>query len=242
MKYTLEIATFNFQSGLLAAQAGADRIEVCDNMAEGGTSPSYGTIKLLKEHISIPVFAMIRARGGDFLYNEVEFAAMLKDLQLYKELGCEGIVFGFLNSDGTINKKMTRRFVEAAYPMEVTFHRAFDRSVDPLQALEDIIECGCQRILTSGQKPFAQDGIGLLKQLVDQAGERIIILPGCGVLSNNIKLLAEQTGAVELHSSAKILNPSSMKFINPLMNEILDTVSVDVEDIKKMKNELGKLA
>lgn len=242
MKYTLEIATFNFQSGLLAAQAGADRIEVCDNMAEGGTSPSYGTIKLLKEHISIPVFAMVRARGGDFLYNEIEFEAMLKDLQLFKELGCEGVVFGFLNKDGTVNKKMTSRFVEAAYPMEVTFHRAFDRSIDPMQALEDIIECGCQRILTSGQRPVAFEGITLLKQLVEQANDRIIILPGCGVLSNNIKHLAEQTGAVELHSSAKILNTSPMQFINSLMNETLDTISVNVEEIKKMKVELEKLA
>ena len=241
MNYTLEIAVFNYQSALNAANAGADRIEVCDNMHEGGTTPSYGTIKQLKRQLSIPVFAMVRARGGDFLYNESEFEVMQKDLELFKKLGCDGVVFGFLNADGTVDKIRTSRFVELAYPMEVTFHRAFDRAVDPFMAMENIIDCGCQRILTSGQKPVVDDGLSLLKELVEKAGERIIILPGSGVRSGNIKELALQTGAVELHSSARIMEPSKMQFTNELMQETLDVVNVNVEEIRKMKEELGNI-
>ena len=241
MKYTLEIAAFNLQSALLAAKAGADRIEICDNMFEGGTTPSYGTIKSLKAKLNIPVFAMVRARGGDFLYSADEFEAMEKDLELFKNIGCDGVVFGFLNADGTVDKDKTSRFVELAYPMEVTFHRAFDRANDPLKALEEIIDCGCQRILTSGQLPVATEGINLLKQLVELANDRIIILPGCGVLGNNIKTLAQQTGAVELHSSARIMQPSLMQYSNKLMQETLETVSVNVEEIIKMKQELNSI-
>jgi copper homeostasis protein len=241
MTITLEIAVFNYQSALNAAGAGADRIEVCDNMHEGGTTPSYGTIKQLKRQLNIPVFAMIRARGGDFLYSGNEFEVMQKDLELFKKLGCEGVVFGFLKADGTVDKMNTSRFVELAYPMEVTFHRAFDRAVDPFMAMEDIIDCGCQRILTSGQKPVVDEGLSLVKGLVEKAGERIIILPGSGVRSGNIKELAIQSGAVELHSSARKIERSLMQFTNELMQETLDLVSVDVEEIRKMKQELNSI-
>jgi copper homeostasis protein len=242
MTYTLEIATFNVQSALLAAKAGADRIEICDNMHEGGTTPSYGTIRLLKEKVSIPIFAMIRARGGDFCYKNEEFEVMKRDLELFKSLGCEGVVLGFLNLDGTVNKEQTRRFVDLAYPLEVTFHRAFDRAKDFLASLEDIIDCGCQRILTSGQMPIATNAMPLLKQLVEQAADRIVIMPGSGVRSGNIKSLAEHTGAVELHSSARLMQPSPMQYINGQMEETLEQVIVDVEEIAKMKKELNMLS
>lgn len=241
MTYTLEIATFNVQSALLAANAGADRIEICDNMYEGGTTPSYGTIKLLKSKLGIPLFAMIRARGGDFSYNSEEFDVMKRDLELFKTLGCEGVVLGFLNVDGTINKDQTKHFVDLAYPMEVTFHRAFDRAKDPLTALEDIIDCGCQRILTSGQLPIAPNAIRLLKQLVEQAADRIVIMPGSGVSSENIKSLAEQTGAVELHSSARKMQRSLMQYTNGQMEENLEQVIVDVDEITRMKKELNSI-
>ncbi len=239
MKHILEIAVFNISSALLAAQSGADRIELCDNAFDGGTTPSYGTLKTVREKISIPVFPIIRSHGGDFLYDDASFEAMKKDVLLCKELGFEGVVLGLLNMDGTVDKKRTTQLVELAYPLDVTFHRAFDRAKDPFTALEDIIECGCQRILTSGQVPNAYDGKELIKQLIEQADYRIIIMPGSGVRSSNIKQLADYTGAFELHSSARMPEASSMEFINDNMKENIENLSVDVNEIKKMKQALA---
>ena len=238
----LEIAVFNIQSALMAAEAGANRLELCENPTDGGTTPSYGFLKTVKEKISIPVFPIIRPRGGDFLYSEEEFEVMKKDLLLCKQLGFEGAVIGLLNADGTIDKKRTTELVELAYPLEITFHRAFDRAANPLQALEDIIACGCQRILTSGQVPNAFDGKELIKQLIKQADERIIIMPGSGVRSNNISELATYTGAVELHSSARKIIPSSMKFFQESMRENLENTFVDAEEIKQMKDALSNIS
>jgi copper homeostasis protein len=231
----LEVAVFNIQSAIAAANAGADRIELCENPADGGTTPSYGYLKTAREKISIPIFPIIRARGGDFFYNDEEFVVMKKDVLLCKDLGFEGIVIGFLNKDATVDKERTKRLVELAYPMEVTFHRAFDRTKDALQSLEDIIGCGCQRILTSGQVPNAFDRRGLIKKLIEQADDRIIIMPGSGVRSNNIKELADYTGATELHSSARKNIDSEMEYVNEKMQEMLMNVSVDEDEIKKMK-------
>jgi copper homeostasis protein len=230
----LEIAVFNFQSALLAASAGANRIELCENAHEGGTTPSYGALKLVKEKIFIPVFPMIRPRGGYFLYNDDEFIIMQKDILLCKELGYEGIVIGLLNADGTVDKKRTGQLTELAYPLDITFHRAFDRTVDAQQALEDIIDCGCTRILTSGQHPNAIDGQNLIKQLIEQADDRIIIMPGSGIRSNNIRTIADYTGATELHSSARKNMPSNMAFTQPSMNENLQQIAVDESEIQSM--------
>lgn len=235
----LEIATFNIQSAILAAQSGANRIELCENPTDGGTTPSYGTLKKVREKINIPVFPIIRPRGGDFLYSNEEFEIMKQDILLCKNLGFEGVVLGLLNADGTINTQRTSILVELAYPLEVTFHRAFDRAVNPLQAMEDIILCGCQRILTSGQTPNAFDGKELINQLVLQADERIIIMPGSGVRSNNIFEIANYTGAKELHSSARKMIVSEMLFIQNNMQEKLGNMMVDVEEIKKMTEALN---
>jgi len=237
--YILEIAVFNLASALLAAKAGADRIELCENAAEGGTTPAYGTLKLVREKTGIPVFPIIRPRGGDFLYSDAEFEAMKYDIKLVKELGFQGLVTGLLNSYGSIDIDRTKRLVDLAYPLEVTFHRAFDRTVEPLQALEDIIACGCSRILTSGQVPNAFDGKELIKQLVEQADDRIVIMPGSGVRSNNIALLAQFTGAIELHSSARASQTSAMHYQKQSMLENLSMVSVDTEEVAKMKSALA---
>jgi copper homeostasis protein len=234
----LEIAVFNIQSAAFATQAGADRIELCENPADGGTTPSYGTLKTAREKIAIPVFPIIRPRGGDFCYGDDEYNVMKEDIQLCKRLGFEGIVIGILNIDGSIDTTRTKYLVDLAYPMEVTFHRAFDRAKDPLQSLEDIINCGCQRILTSGQVPNAWDGKELIKELIQQANERIIIMPGSGVRSNNIKEIANFTGAIDLHSSARKNIPSQIKFVNEGMKETMQNISVDAEEIKKMKEAL----
>ena len=234
----LEIAVFNIQSALLAAKAGADRIELCENAFDGGTTPSFGILKTIREKISIPVFPIIRTRGGDFLYTDDEFTVMQKDVLLCKQLGFDGIVIGFLNKDASVDTERTKRLVDLAYPLDVTFHRAFDRTKDALKSLDDIINCGCQRILTSGQMQNAIDGKDLIKKLIEQADERIIIMPGSGVRSSNIKEIADYTVAVELHSSARKIINSEMKFINKNMNETLQNIFVDEEEIKKMKELL----
>ncbi len=235
----LEIAVFNIQSALLATNAGADRIELCENPADGGTTPSYGTLKTVRQKITIPVFPIIRARGGDFFYTDDEFEVMQKDVLLCKQLGFEGVVIGLLNKDASVDIERTKRFVDLAYPLEVTFHRAFDRTKDAFKSLEDIIDCGCQRILTSGQVPNAFDRKELIKKLNDQADDRIIIMPGSGIRSNNIKMLADFTGVNELHSSARKNVDSEMEFINMDMNEGLQNISVDENEIRKMKAALS---
>jgi copper homeostasis protein len=232
---TLEIAVFNIQSALVATNAGADRIELCENPADGGTTASYGTLKTIREKISIPVFPIIRASGGDFFYSDDEFEVMQQDVLLCKQLGFEGIVIGLLNKDASIDIERTKRLVELAYPMDVTFHRAFDRAKDAFKSLEDIIDCGCQRILTSGQVPNAFDGKGLIKKLIEQADDRIIIMPGSGIRSNNIKAIADYTGATELHSSARKNIACEMEFINAGMNENIENISVNTNEIKRMK-------
>ena len=237
----LEIAVFNIESAIAAANAGADRIELCENPFDGGTTPSYGTLQTVREKVSIPVFPIIRPRGGDFLFSEDEFAVMKKDIELCKKLEFEGVVIGLLQEDGNIDATRTGELVNLAYPIDVTFHRAFDRAANPLEALETIINCGCQRILTSGQVPNAWDGKELIKQLIKQADNRIIIMPGSGVRSNNIKELAEFTGATELHSSARKLLGSQMDFTRLSMKEKLENINVDVLEIQKMKSNLTSL-
>ncbi len=240
-KHTLEIAVFDAGSAIVAAAAGADRIELCENAAEGGTTPSYGTLKYISQHIQIPVFPIIRPRGGDFLYADAEFEIMKQDVLLVKELGFKGLVTGLLHADGSIDTERTRILVELAGPLQVTFHRAFDRAAQPLLALEQIIACGCCRILTSGQVPNAFDARPLIKQLVEQAGNRIIIMPGSGVRSGNIAALANETGARELHSSARRQQPTAMQFIQHTMQEDLTAVTVDAVEVKKMKAALNAL-
>jgi copper homeostasis protein len=233
----LEIAVFTIESAVAAAEAGADRLELCENPQEGGTTPSYGTLKTARARIRIPIFPIIRPRGGDFLYSDAEFETMAHDIRLCKELGFEGVVIGLLRKDGSIDTERTKELVVLAYPMEVTFHRAFDRCKDPFRGLEDIIASGCTRILTSGQVPNAMDGKELIRQLVEKAGDRIIIMPGSGVRSGNISELAAHTGAEELHSSARKSTVSLMEFIAPGMNENMVNTGVDVDEIKAMKKK-----
>lgn len=231
----LEIAVFNSRSAIAAKNAGADRIELCENPYDGGTTPSYGTLQQVKELVEIPVFPIIRPRGGDFLYSAEEYAVMLKEIALCKQLSYAGVVLGLLLPDGRIDKERTARLVEAAYPMEVTFHRAFDRCAAPLQSLEDVISCGCQRILTSGQVPNAWDGRDLIRSLVEQADDRIIIMPGSGVRSSNCKALAGYTGATELHSSARMQQPSAMQFEVPGMQEDLSLTIVNEAEVRSIR-------
>lgn len=212
----LEICAYGAGSAVAAQEGGADRIELCDNAAEGGTTPSYATILLAKKYLHIPVYPIIRPRGGDFLYDELEFEAMQQDIRICKQLGCDGIVTGILTAEGRVDKLRTRKLVELAWPLGVTFHRAFDMTTDPFEAMEEVIETGCERILSSGQRQTAPEGSALLAQLVERAGDRILIMPGGGVREHNIATLVKETGAREFHTSAKITIPGGMKFRNPL--------------------------
>jgi len=238
MDLKLEIIGFTIESCIRAQTAGASRIELCDNPGDGGTTPSLGFIKVAREHLTIPLYCMIRPRGGDFLFSDAEIAIMKKDIAVCKELGCDGVVFGLLNADGTVDKKNTAELVRLAYPMGVTFHRAFDRVMDPSQSMEDIIETGCERILTSGLKPSAPEGADLIAALIKQADDRIIIMPGSGIRSDNIVELAKKTGATEFHSSARMKFNSPMKYANTEMKENLASVAVDEQEIKDLITNL----
>lgn len=241
MNYIIEIATSDFLTTKSAVEGGADRIELCANLAEGGTTASYAHIKKCKESFDIALFPIIRPRGGDFLYTKDEFEIMTNDIKLCKELGCDGVVIGLLNMDGTIDVTRASELIELAYPLEVTFHRAFDRCKDPFIALEELIEIGCQRILTSGQKPTVNEGIDLIAELNKKADDRIIIMPGSGVRKENIKMLAEKTGCVELHSSLRGKVKSPMQFVHPAFansEESYTNNSIDPEEVKALRNAL----
>jgi copper homeostasis protein len=241
-KYIIEIATSDFGTTQSAVQGGADRIELCANLAEGGTTPSYGQIKKCREAFTTAIYPIIRTRGGDFLYTEEEFEIMLRDVILCKELHCDGVVIGLLNADGTIDKKRTAKLIEAAYPLGVTFHRAFDRCLDPFEALEQLIDIGCERILTSGQQPAAPDGVGLIAELNKKADERIIIMPGSGVRKENIKMLAEKTGCKEFHSSLRGKAGSKMTFIHPAFADSSESYannSIDPAEVKLLRENLS---
>ncbi len=238
MRYELEVIAFDLASCIIAAENGATRIELCANPLEGGTTPSFGMIKEAREISTIQLFPIIRPRGGDFFYSTHEFNSMLHDIQQCRDLGCDGVVIGILKKDGSIDIEKNKELVSAAKGMEVTFHRAFDRVKEPFVALEQIISIGCKRILTSGLKPTVMEGIELLKELVNTAGDRIRIMPGSGVRSNNISHLAQYTNANSFHSSARRNNDSSMDFLNPEMIESLTHATLDAHELRSLKNQL----
>src|SRR5664279_4418934 len=233
-KNLLEICCYNLDSAITAAAAGADRVELCADPGAGGTTPGIGLVKTVRKKITIELYPIIRVRGGDFLFSDEEFKIMLHDVEACKSVGCDGIVLGMLLPDGRVDKTHISRLMEKAYPMGVCFHRAFDWTRNPFEALEDIIDMGCERILTSGQQPTAMMGASLIKDLVLQSEGRIQIMPGSGIRAANISDLKKETGATSFHSSARILKKSSMEFIQPLMNEDQSTIVADREEIERM--------
>jgi copper homeostasis protein len=233
----LEVCANSYESALAAQIGGAKRVEFCDNLAEGGTTPSYAQIALAKKNLSIEVWPIIRPRGGDFLYSDIEFELMKEDIKICKSLNCEGIVTGILKDDGTIDKERCAILIELAKPMDVAFHRAFDMSNDMDQALEDLIGLNIKRVLTSGGASSAILGAERLAQLVKKANGRIIIMPGAGINENNIKELIDQTGATQFHASAKVFVPSKMKFRNTetKMGNIEDEYRYELTSATKVK-------
>ncbi|HUP13604.1 MAG TPA: copper homeostasis protein CutC [Niastella sp.] len=237
----LEVCAFNLQSSVIAERAGAKRVELCENPADGGTTPSYGTIKRTREKIGISLYPIIRPRGGNFFYDEEEFAIVKQDILLCKQVGCDGISTGVHLQNGEIDTDRLKRIVEWAYPMGVTCHRVFDATPDPLKALEEIIDSGCERILTSGQKSSAPEGSEILADLVQRAEGRIIIMPGAGVRSSNIEKLISATGATEFHTSARIAAPDPVTFRNPAIADAGDWYIANEEELNKIIAVLNKV-
>ena len=243
----LEICIDSVLSSITAETGGADRVELCDNLMEGGTTPSAGMISLVREKITIGLQVMIRPRGGDFLYTDEEYEVMKRDIQTAKELGADGVVFGLLRPDGAIDKKRCNELIRLARPMSITFHRAFDMVKNPEQSLEDLIELGVDRLLTSGLHATVICGKRVIKQLVDQSDGRIEVMAGGGVRLHNIQELVDETGVEQIHASGRKTQESDMIFRNDKVQMgIIDnqeySVKVgDVDLIKAFRKQLSSI-
>lgn len=246
MKYKIEICANSVASCLQAQKGGAYRVELCAGIPEGGTTPSYGETAVARQLLDIKLNIIIRPRGGDFLYSEVEHQAMLHDIEMAKKLGVDGVVIGCLKANGTIDMERNKELIDAAKGMNVTFHRAFDMCKDPFESLEQIISLGCDRVLTSGQQPTAIEGVSLLAELVAKANSRIIIMPGSGVNEDNIATIAAETKAAEFHFSAREPIDSKMEYRNPNLKMGGTVVSIDefiqnITDAEKVRRTIDKL-
>ncbi|MGQ3209760.1 MAG: copper homeostasis protein CutC [Shinella sp.] len=214
-KPLIELCVEGIDGFLAAQEAGADRVELCASLVEGGLTPSLATIRAAVKAAKIPVHVIIRPRGGDFLYSDTEFETMVEDIKALRDEGVSGVVIGCLTPDGRIDEPRTKALVEAARPMSVTCHRAFDMTADAREALEALIRCGIDRVLTSGQRDTAVEGVAILKATVEQAAGRIVIM-GCGALdADNIQTVRDETGLTEMHFAALTTVPSGMAFRNP---------------------------
>ena len=246
MDFELEICCNSLNSALAAQKGDASRIELCDNMAEGGTTPSMGLIQVCKNLLTIPVFPIIRPRGGDFLYNDAEFEVMKQDITICKKIGCEGVAIGLLKANGSIDTNRCREIIELARPMQVTFHRAFDRCKDLQISLESIILLGFERVLTSGAEVSAANAIVNLSNLVKWAAGRIIIMAGSGINESNIADIAHKTGIQAFHSTAKTARETKMTCLASgklaELDGLFPILETSTEKVRSMKNALAGLS
>jgi copper homeostasis protein len=242
MQPKLEICAFTIQSCVIAQRQGAVRVELCDNPLEGGTTPSHGTIRKARELLSIELFPIIRPRSMNYYYDDDEIAIIEEDIRTCKALGCDGISIGAQTIHGEIDAGLMKHFVKLAHPMRVTCNRAFDAVPDPIAALETLIACGVERVLTSGQAPTAPEGMALLRQLVLQARGRISIMPGAGIQASNIVQLQKVTGAYEFHASARKAVPNPMHFANPRVTDAGNMYVADEKEVKQMVDNLKTIS
>lgn len=214
---TLEICIDSIESAIAAQRGGASRVELCDNLVEGGTTPSMGMVAICREVIDIDIMVMIRPRGGDFLYTSHEFAVMRRNIQDLKKYHPDitGVVLGILLPDGQIDMARVRELVELARPFQVTFHRAFDMTPEPLRALDNLMELGIDRLLTSGQEATVPEGVPAIGEYVRYVGDSMSIMPGGGVNEDNVSEIIRKTGVGEVHCTAKHAIPSKMIYQNP---------------------------
>lgn len=246
-KSKIEICANSVESAVKAQQAGAYRVELCAGIPEGGTTPSFGEIRMARQLLhQTKLHVIIRPRGGDFLYSPIEQEIMLHDIKVARQLGADGVVFGCLTAEGDVDVPLMKKLMNGVGEMSVTFHRAFDMCSNPKEALEQIIDLGIDRILTSGQEETAELGIPLLKELVELAGDRIIIMPGCGINAGNIRKIAEETGTSEFHFSGRSAVDSGMIYRNSKVS-MGGTVKIEeyvreLTDPDKVKAALSELA
>lgn len=237
----IEICVDSVQSAYAAEEGGARRIELCNSLTEGGTTPSAGLIAVVRQQIAIAMHVLIRPRRGDFLFSDLEFEIMKKDIALAKELGANGVVLGILKKDGNIDLTRMQELVTLSSPMSVTFHRAFDLTPDPFKSLEELRKLKVDRLLTSGQQKSALMGADLIRELITKADQSLVIMPGGGINANNIQELAEKTGATEFHASAIRKVESEMIFrknhvpmaTKPLLSEFENRIA-DPTEINSM--------
>lgn len=220
--YKLEIACFDLESALTAQKGGADRIELCDDLSSGGITPQPETVKQARANILIPLYVMIRPRGGNFCYTEEEFMQMKRSIEIFKKAGVDGFVFGILNEDLSVDLQRNKELVKLASPLPCSFHRAFDKVPEMEVALDEVISCGFKTILTSGLSASAPEGLPMLKRMVEKAGDKICIMPGGGVRSSNIERIMKETGAAFYHSSA-----------------ITTGKKADINEVKALKEKLN---
>lgn len=211
---TFEVCVDSVESAMAAAEGGADRVELCSDLIEGGLTPSYGMLRVARRSVGIGIMAMIRPRGGDFCYSEAEFAAMEEDMEAAKKAGADGIVLGLLNPDGTIDRGRTGALIRRARPLPVTFHRAFDMTRDPFEAIETLIALGADRVLTSGQEASVVEGLELIVELVARAAGRIVVMPGGGITARNVARIIERTNVREVHFACSAPADGRMRFRN----------------------------
>ena len=236
----LEVCAFTLETCIIAEGVGAKRVELCDNPLEGGTTPAYGFIRQVMERVNLDVFPIIRPRAGNFCYNTDEYQMMKYDIKACLDLGCAGISVGVQNVNGEIDVEGMKRVVDWATGMQVTCHRVFDTTPDPFIALETLIDCGVTRVLTSGHQSTAPEGSKLLAQLVEQASENIIIMPGAGVKSANLEQLILSCGANEYHTSARIAVDNPLSHINPKVNDYGKVYIADEIELRAIMSILTK--
>jgi copper homeostasis protein len=231
-------------SSLIAQSAGAHRVELCANLLEGGTTPSFALIEMArKQLIKTKLYVLVRPRSGDFLYNDLEFEILKSDIHQCGKIGCDGVVIGLLNIDGTVDIPRNRELIEIAkqYAMGVTFHRAFDSCVDLFFALEDVINLGCERLLTSGGKSTAIEGASVISELIKKANNRVIIMPGAGITPENVSELLEKTGANEIHGTFRSRYKSSINYKNTAFSNFEQEYSIWLADAEKITTIIATL-
>ncbi len=229
-KCLLEISVETLEAALAAERGGADRIELCGNLSVGGVTPEAELLRAARAQVHIPIFSMVRPRAGDFVYSGAEFSEMRRSISEAKESGMDGVVLGVLANDRRVDVARTRELVEFAMPLPVTYHRAFDEAADLTQGLEDAIQSGAKRILTSGGAKSALEGAAVLGELIEAAGERIGIVPGAGISASNIGQVAQQTKAREFHSGLSSALPYGSKDYNRFE-----------EEVRKLAERIGRL-
>lgn len=239
-KSVLEVCAFTIQTCLIAERVGATRVELCDNPIEGGTTPSYGTIKQVRERVSIQVYPIIRPRALNFLYDDDEWEIIKADILMCKELQCDGISIGIQERSGNLHLDRMKKVVDLAYPMGVTCNRVIDAVKDPFEALEQLISMGYERVLTSGTAATAPEGAHILHSMVNQAAGRIIIMPGAGVKSGNVAALRTSTGAREFHTSARKAMPNLVEFSNPAISDSGNFFVADEAELKAIVDILDQ--